>query len=410
MESIIPIIDSNITFTPLIFYTEFLNKLAKFYTGKPEEEITFKLFENGDNEIYSSTYRIDPIAMPLLLSIIEQLSKFHKKPLRLLLNNNHATSSTLEFLYRANFFKTIGGRDSNNFSGNNLLSFNEQYLGAFHGKEIRKDHLIRSYRKDDYTDIDFSTNDDLVLRDEINSLTTYYVQEHFRDLLYDNLNTINYHNTYIDILSELITNGVMHSGSTTYAMMFVDKNKTKFSISDNGIGLKKSLDLKSNFPFYYKKHEFRNSLNTKESSFSGTYINNLIDIFEALFYSSLKEREGLFDLMMNVVLKSEGYFRLHTDNCQIIISNRIFKYISSLYEIRKDILNTHILYEIAKLLEKDYEQQILVHKLKIKDVFQKMFSRTIEYYSEETRYSSIRFYNVKFRGVHIEVEIPNPKS
>ena len=176
----IPIIDSNITFTPLVFYTDFLNKLANFYKGSPSHEVVFRLFENGDNEIYNSTYRIDPIAMPLLLSIIEQLSKFHKKPLSLLLNNNHATSSTLEFLYRANFFKTVGGRDYLNQSGNNILSFKEEYLGAFKGKEIRKEHLIRSYRKEDYSKIDFLTENDILLRDEVNSLTTYYVQKHFQ--------------------------------------------------------------------------------------------------------------------------------------------------------------------------------------------------------------------------------------
>jgi hypothetical protein len=31
----------------------------------------------------------------------------------------------------------------------------------------------------------------------------------------------------------------------------------------------------------------------------------------------------------------------------------------------------------------------------------------VKYYSEEIQYSSVRFFNVKFRGVHIEVEIPN---
>lgn len=405
---IIPIIDSNITFTPLVFYTDFLNKLAKFYTGSPSHEVVFKLFENGDNEIYNSTYRIDPIALPLLLSIIEQLSKFHKKPLNLVLNNNHATSSTLEFLYRANFFKTVGGKDYLNQSGNNILTFKEEYLGAFKGKEIRKEHIIRSYRKDDYSKINFFTENDIILRDEVNSMTSYYVQKHFQELLYDNLNTVQYHNTYIDILSELITNGVIHSGSTTYAMMFVDKYRTKFSISDNGIGLRNSLDTKRNFPFYYTSREFRNSLSPKKTSFSKYYIDNLIDIFETLFYSSLKEREGLFDLMINVVINSNGYFRLHTDNCQIIISNRIFKYISSLYDIRKHILFTHNLFEVSKLSQSDHKIKILDYKQKIQAVFQQMFNRTIEYYSEETRFSSIRFYHVKFRGVHIEVEIPNP--
>ncbi|RKE80868.1 MULTISPECIES: ATP-binding protein [Sphingobacterium] len=407
MESIIPIIDSNVNFTPLVFYRDFLKKLANYYREHPSEEIAFRLFGNGDDEIYSSNYRIDPITIPLLLSILEQLSKFHKSPLRLFLNNNHATSSALEFLYRANFFKTAGDKDYYHQYGNSIISYNEEYLGAFKGKEIRKDHLVRSYKKDDYSTIDFQLFNDILLRDQINSMTSYYVQEHFRELLFDNPNTIEYHNTYIDILSELITNGVIHSGSTTYAMMFVDRYRTKFSISDNGIGLKKSLDSKVFFPFYYSKNEFRNLLEKIETKFSPAFIENLIDIFEALFYSSLKEREGIFDLMLNVVLNSQGSFRLHTDNCQIIVTNRIFKYLSSLQKIRTSILYTHKLNENTDLDKSLYQKSIIESKNQIKKLFAKMLTVTIDYYSEETQFSSIRFFNVKFKGVHIEVEIPN---
>lgn len=90
MNKVVPIINSGKNFTPLFFYTEFLTKLASFYRENKNEEIRFRLFEKGDDEIFNSSCSIDPISIPLLLSIIEQLSKFHKKPLELLLNNNHA--------------------------------------------------------------------------------------------------------------------------------------------------------------------------------------------------------------------------------------------------------------------------------------------------------------------------------
>jgi hypothetical protein len=403
MNKVVPIIENGKNFTPLFFYTDFLKKLASFYRENKNEEIKFRLFEKGDDEIFNSSYRIDPISIPLLLSIIEQLSKFHKKPLDLILNNNHATLNVLEFLFRANFFKTI----SNSNEKNNILKYNSNYLGAFLGNTIRKEHIIRSYKKEDYINTDFNRPNEISLRDEVNSLTSYNVQNHFQELLFDNDNTSNNHNTYIDILSELITNGVIHSQSTTYAMMFVDKYQTKFSISDNGIGLKNSLSNKNNFAFYYKKNELSEAINLKLDSIDKYFIDNLIDIFEILFYSSLKERKGLFDLMINVVIKSNGYFRLHTDNCQIIISNRIFKYISSLNELRDEILSIHNLYEIEKLEKYYYEKQLLEKKDLIKSQFVKLIKSTTKYYSEETRFSSIRFYNVKFKGVHIEVEIPN---
>ncbi|MBK7587902.1 MAG: ATP-binding protein [Bacteroidetes bacterium] len=87
-------------------------------------------------------------------------------------------------------------------------------------------------------------------RDFLISHYTYQVREHFEELLFDNEFTEYLHDTYIDILSELITNGVLHSKSNTFALMFVDKYKTKFSISDNGIGLEESIRTKMK-PSYY---------------------------------------------------------------------------------------------------------------------------------------------------------------
>lgn len=173
----IQIIDDGKNFTPLIFYTEFLPKLAKYYREDNSNNIEFLLFEKGDNEIFSANYRIDPISTPLLLSIAEQLSKFHKKSLELYLNNNHATIKVLEFLFRSGFFRIS--------KENKIFNYNENYLGAFQGNEIRKEHIIRAYTKEDYSNIDFSTSDEISLRDHVNSVVSYNVQSHFRDLLYD---------------------------------------------------------------------------------------------------------------------------------------------------------------------------------------------------------------------------------
>lgn len=405
----ISIIENNKTFTPLIFYSEFLEKLALFYKENKGKEIVFKFFENGDEEIHNSRYIIEPIALPLLLSIIEQLSKFHKKPLHILLHNNPATIDALEFLYKADFFKNAGNVNEYDFKGNNILQFDERYFGAFKGKLIKRDHLVRYYSNSEYNFnlISKSYQDEVEIRDNLLSSVTYRVRSHFQELLFENEFTSNYHNLYIDILSELITNGVLHSGSTTYAMMFVDRFKTKFSISDNGIGLKLSLDKKTEFGFYYSKNEFQIAVSDESKQIPQPYIDNFIVIFETLFYSSLKERRGLFDLMLSVVIQSKGIFRLHTDNCQIVISNRIFKHLRKIYDCRESIFNTHILFELKKINEKDYKENILKSKVEMKSLLVNLFNKVIEYYSDETRYSSIRFFNVKFRGVHIEVEIPN---
>lgn len=407
----ISIIDSNKTFTPLIFYTDFLQKLSGYYKENSGNEVFFKLFENGDENIYESQYRIDPIALPLLLSIIEQLSKFHKKPLNLKLYNNVATIEVLEFLYRSGFFRTAGNYNDSIFKGKNILKFDDRYLGGFKGQEIRKDHIIRSYSREDIK-LNFKTTsyqEEVTLRDQILSNISYKVRENYAELLFDNEYTLNSYNLYIDILSELITNGILHSGSTTYAMMFVDSYKSKFSISDNGIGLQRSLDNKSDETFYYKKNDFKSSISidTNNGPFNNQFIENLTSIFETLYYSSLKERRGLFDLMLNVVLSSNGYFRLHTDNCQIVISNRIFKYLDKLFECREQIFELHNLFELNKIEKKIYHKNLQAQTVSIKSMFNALLEKTIEYYSEESKYSAIRFFNVKFKGVHIEVEIPN---
>lgn len=145
MDNVTSIIKSKLPLTPFQFYSDFLLTVAKIYQEKPTE-VLFKLFENGDDKIFDSEYRIDPITIPLLLSLLEQLRKFHKQPLKLLLYNNNATVPVLEFLYRADFFNVAGNNKNSFFPlGRNIVEFDEKYLGAFSGKSQRKEHRVRAY-------------------------------------------------------------------------------------------------------------------------------------------------------------------------------------------------------------------------------------------------------------------------
>ena len=40
------------------------------------------------------------------------------------------------------------------------------------------------------------------------------------------------------------------------------------------------------------------------------------------------------------------------------------------------------------------------------NLFLELFQSTLKKYSEDVKFSAIRTYNVRFKGVHIEVEIP----
>ena len=403
----IPILLNGKSFTPFYFYTDFLSSVAGFYKTYPNKKITFFLIGEPENESFFSSYYFDPISIPLFLSLVDQLSKHHKEPLDLELFNTNSTSNVLAFLERADFFKLAGKQ--NNHS-RNILNFNYNYLGFFEKKFQRPEHRVRFYSLDDG-----------VLKNVINEFTpeqqrdylieyyTYKVRNHFEEILKESNQTDDIVFEYVQILSELITNGVLHSLSDVYSLMFTDKEKTSFSISDNGIGLYESLLLKENKKINDSYHLFdlfkelteSISLNVdekiKESFFS---------IFEALFFSILKDRKGLFDLMSNVVLNSNGYFRLHNNNAQIIISLRMFKELTDLSELRKNIFENHMKYMSGNINHDEFNSKFLELTVKTKIEFKKLVTNIILNYNKDVKYSSIRLYEVRFRGVHIEVEIP----
>lgn len=190
--------------------------------------------------------------------------------------------------------------------------------------------------------------------------------------------------------------------------MFSDRFKTKFSISDNGIGLYKSLSEKVNSNQFYEKFNLLEKLsNDFPLKVDDEIKKSVLILFETLFYSMLKDRQGLFDLMCNVVINCGGYFRLHTDNAQIIVSARMLNELSLLNDIRKEILKLHNKNFFEIIDKKNFleEMLVLVEKSKIQIIV--LAHSILKKYSEDTRFSSIRLFEVKFKGVHIEVEIPN---
>lgn len=400
------LIRNRITFSPFEFYTTFLTEVADEI--RKQKSIEFKLVEFGDENVYNSSYWINPITLPLLLSLFEQLSKFYGAPLPLYLYNNIATEKILRFLYQSDFFYIVGNNQNPTFPrGRNILKFDERYLGNFRNKRQRKQHKVASFSLNDYglkAECDLLISEDQK-RDLLISRYSYITKDLFYELLIDNPNTIENTDYYIEILSELITNGVLHSKSETYALMFVDGFNTIFSISDNGIGFKESL-YKKQESYLYKPGELVNKLTESEHLRTNIKsIDNLRFIIEALYFSSLKERYGLFDLMLSVVLKSGGRFRLHYENAQIIVSKRLNKDLTELSDLRKQIFDLHKQAKESGLSKKT-KPKILILKEEIKTKFLKFYANLCGKYNTDFKYSSLRFYNIRFNGVHIEVEIP----
>jgi hypothetical protein len=403
----VSILNNNEKFTPYVFYTRFLKEVASEI--QKTSDIQFKLVENGDDKIYDSNYNIEPISIPLILSLSEQLSKFYSKPIKLHLYNNIATKNVLKFLYKSEFFN-VGGNNKNPIYpiGRNIIDFNEQFLGDFIKKDPRPEHKVRCYSLNDFNHFNqiekYKIDDDK--RDFLISEYVYIVREHFQELLFDNEKTSKNLDLYIEILSELITNGVLHSKSNTFALMFVNNFSTKFSISDNGIGFTKSLQNKT-ADFLYKPLELKEHLDKiKYIIVNENILENLNFIIETLYFSSLKNRRGLFDLMISVVLESNGYFRLHSENSQIIISSRMTYELSILSSLRSQLFKLHRSVLINGPSANSQNEMILIQK-EILNMFISLYKNICTKYNEDFRYSSLRFFNVKFKGVHIEVEIPN---
>ena len=336
------ILNNNEKLTPYVFYSRFLKEVAVDIQNN--NDIHFKFVENGDEKIFDSTYTIEPITIPLILSLAEQLSKFYSKPIDLFLYNNHATKKVLKFLYKSDFFNLSGNNSNPSYPiGRNILKFNEQYLGDFIKKDPRPEHKVRCYSLNDRNHnkkLEQFIRDD-EKRDFLVSEYVYIVRDHFQELLFDNDNTNNNVDLYIEILSELVTNGILHSKSNTFALMFVNKFATKFSISDNGIGFQESMKNKTE-DLLYKPLELKNQLDKiNDLKINRKILENFNFIIETLYFSSLKNRRGLFDLMISVVLNSNGYFRLHSENSQIIVSSRMIKELVILSELRTRLFNLH---------------------------------------------------------------------
>lgn len=403
----VPILLNRKSFTPFYFYTEFLASVAHFYRENPKEKIVFFLIGEKENESVLNSYYFDPISIPLFLSLINQLSKYQKEPIKLELYNINSTKNVLAFLERADFFKIVG---NNNLKSKKILTFDKGYLGEYKTKDQRAEHRVRFY----------SLSEGLI-KEQINGLKseqqrdflieyyTYKVKEHFEEILKETNQNQDIVFDYVQIMSELITNGVLHSFSDVYALMFTDNEKTSFSISDNGIGLYESLLLKEDkiinenytlFDLYketFKAVELTVDDKIKESFYS---------IFETLFYSILKDRKGIFDLLTTVVLNSNGYFRLHNNNAQIIISLRMFNELNILKELREKIYENHTNYLFNSIDETVYNKTFNLLTIETLKEFTKFIKNIVSNYNDDVKYSSIRLYEVRFRGVHIEVEIP----
>lgn len=421
----IAIINQGKTFTSFEFYNVFLKEIALFYKDKLKENISFSLINSTDSDIAYNKYRIDGNTLPLLLNIFEQLSSYQKMGVKLDLQNVYGhdqslgTYELISFLNNSNFFN-IAERKSQNYS-----KLEPSYPIVDIGNTPLPSQNLNSTFEIDC----FSLSQDDNLRLELDGLTEeekrdklveYYmfkVEKRFsklfpefnssKNFLQNTSNIIDYRKFYVHVLPELITNGVLHSGANTFASLYKDMYKTKISVSDNGIGFNESLNSKENLGFY-KRDLLKKELSRKDNhNINSSFLIHLHSIFETLYFSMLKNRLGLFDLICNVILMLDGTFRIHTENTQLVLSKRITDTIVKLYNKRKEIVKLHDEKLLGKINSDELHMQMEILSSHALGLFLDFYEQILGKYSKDVRFSSIRFFPVKFKGVHIEVEIPN---
>lgn len=174
----------------------------------------------------------------------------------------------------------------------------------------------------------------------------------------------------IDIISEFTENACIHSETGSFVSSQINTNKYFYvSISDYGIGFRKS---------FGKKEKEKGYLPQFYRQFPDSSYINLFSIIEAIFYNSKKKVYGIFS-GIKAVLELNGTIRIHSTDTQLILTKSNFE--------------KYLLVDIQNEDEKNDFVNSFAGSLMLSP-------------QKELQYSALRLTRYKFKGVHIEIEIP----
>jgi hypothetical protein len=95
----------------------------------------------------------------------------------------------------------------------------------------------------------------------------------------------------------------------------------------------------------------------------------------------------------------DGTFRIHTENTQLVLSKRITDTILKLYNKRKEIVKLHDEKLLGKINSEQLNIQMEILSSHALGLFLDFYEQILEKYSKDVRFSSVRFFPVKFKGV-----------
>lgn len=333
----------------------------------------------------------DPLVVPNLISLGLILKSIHNKPTQLEI----ASTRPIKFLDNGWFFKAVGKKDVfseeldvdgskilrtiKQETGYDIYDFEPKLLGFYNisDAEYNPDHKVYVFRDDSYSYYGKFIQEG-VSEEELGMIRSDKFQElkpYIEKRYWNILRTLNDNNKRIvlGVLTEIITNAVLYSGSHCSAMLHTKDNETKISISDCGVGFEYSFEKRQEkFGGEYKK--VFNEFSTDEQE----KYKNFLYIFETLNYSKERSvaRDNLYTLLELVLKKNningvdEGEIRIHYNDTQVIMTS---KRCSKCKEFSPK--------ECAKCLLSSYNP------------------------TKEVLKSNLRFFNSTFRGVHIEVKL-----
>ncbi|MFV0501775.1 MAG: hypothetical protein ACK5MH_09325 [Bacteroidales bacterium] len=364
--------------TSFVFYNELLLALREHYKDNGVKKVPLFSFMHVNY--------FDPLVVPNLIGIGYILKSIHKGERTPLLFTRIDSTKFLDEIW---FFDNVGkpktkseiistvvkgqiyGKENRYNMGEDLYDFDPRYLGFYNNLNQQHlnnpEHKVRIYEDDSYS---YYKNFDIYKEEELDAIRTDkfnklkpIIEKHFENIIskiYDNKQI----QTILNVLTEIICNSVLYSGSSCAAMLQSRNNKTIISISDFGVGFEYSFNKKKEkfgdeYEYVFKEFTEEEQIKYK----------NYIYIFETLEYSKKKSdyRENLYTLLRDIAIKMNGKMRIHYNDTQVIFTSNRCNHCSDINPI-----------ECSKCL--------------------------LQSYSEDKYISPVRFYNSKYQGVHIEVE------
>ena len=371
--------------TSFVFYNQLFKALSEHY--KMNGVAVAPIFS------FMKVYRFDPLVVPNLISLGFILYSIHDKPTRLEILNTNAT----KFLDEGWFFKAVGKRMvygeeiTNEFkirqlikqeTGHEIYDFNSGMLGFYNYEYVsipnNPDHKVYVYPDESsfyynkFNQVDVSEEKLGIIRSEKYQELKPFIEKRYWNVL----RTLNDNNkrTVLGVLTEIITNAVLYSGSPCSAMLQTKDNETNISISDCGVGFEYSFEKrKEKFGIEYK------NVFNKFSIDEQVKYKNFLYIIETLNYSKEKSEDGRDNLytLLNIILKKnnnsnidKGTIRIHYNDSQVIMTSNRCNGCNKIDPIK-----------CARCLLNDYNP------------------------ANEISKSNLRIFGSQYRGVHIEVKL-----